>query len=227
MEIIFILVEPAVPENIGAAARAVKTMGFKQLRIINPLTDDQEKIRTVAHASKDILDQAGYFPGFDEATSDLDFLVASSAKKRRTNEEYLPADQLYDFILEKGSFLGKTGLVFGREESGLTNEEIKKCDVITYIPMIEPYPSLNLSHAVMIYAYLLSGLKAIKKKPEILSDESLQALKGKVGKIVEHINLKQPHIIGPRLMERLTFLKEEDLSLLHSICNAYIHKHKL
>jgi tRNA/rRNA methyltransferase len=228
MKISFILVEPAVPENIGASARAIKTMGFKDLCIVNSSNHLDKKSRILAHASADILENAKMYKDFKQMASDFDFLIATSAKRRRTNENYIPADTLRDFLLDRKDNFDRVGIMFGREESGLTNDEIRRCDLITYVPIANPYPSLNLSQAVMIYAYLLS--LEISKEPtkETVhnSNESLSALKGKVKELLEEIEIKQHHIIGPRIMERLSYLKREDISLLHSICNSLLEKIK-
>ncbi len=227
MEIIFILVKPAVPENIGATARALKTMGFSKLRLVNPAGLYSSKVNIVAHGSNDIIRKAEVFYSFEEAVKDLDFIVATSAKKRRTNEDYIHAGNLKSFLREKDLHVSTTGIVFGSEESGLDNELIKRCDLITYIPLQAPYPSLNLSHAVMIFAYLLSGIRESPAREEaIIPEENLQALKRKVSNILENIEIKQPHIIGPRIFERLSYLKNQDINLLHSICNAYLEKYK-
>lgn len=100
------------------------------------------------------------------------------------------------------------------------------CDIISYVTLASPYPSLNLSHAVMVYAFLLAGVLKEKRKGRSATYpyQSLQVLKNKVNIILEDIQIKQPHIIGPRIMERLSYLKREDISLLHSICNALLEK---
>jgi len=227
LDITFILVNPAVPENIGATARAINTMGFTNLTLVNPPTDFMEKARILAHGSVKILDQASKFHSFEEAISEFDFLIATSSKRRRTNEEYVPATNLYEFLYQKKLHLNRIAIVFGREESGLSNREIRRCDLVTYIPLIHPYPSLNLSHAVMIYAYLLSGFSDIElRSTKIQSISSLRVLKEKVTTILEELELKQAHIIGPRIFEKISLLTDEDISLLHSICNAYMEKRK-
>jgi tRNA/rRNA methyltransferase len=229
MDISFILVEPTVPENIGASARAIKTMGFRNFCLVRPAVDYlDKKARILAHASVDILDDAKTYNCLKDVRDDFDLLIATSAKRRRTNENYIPADELATFLIDRGDSIDKAGIVFGREESGLTNEEIRKCDLISYIPLANPYPSLNLSQAVMIYAYLLSGIlrEDTNKKTAGFPEESLQVLKEKVKEMLEKMDIKQPHIIGPRIMERMSYLKKEDISLLHSVTNAIRQKIK-
>lgn len=226
MNISFILVEPAVPENIGAAARAIKTMGFHALCLVNPDNFPNRKADIVAHASQEVLKEAKMYSSLKELVNDFDLLIATSAKRRRTNENYLKAEELPEFLLGRLDAYNRVGIVFGREESGLSNEEIRMCDIISYVTLANPYPSLNLSHAVMVYAFLLAGVLKEKRKGRSATYpyQSLQVLKNKVNIILEDIQIKQPHIIGPRIMERLSYLKREDISLLHSICNALLEK---
>ena len=154
----FILVEPALPENIGAAARAMKTMGFHSLRLVNPADHLCERARWVAHGSNDILDRAALFSDFDSAIADIDLLVGTTVRRRGFKRNYYPVSELISVIKNKTDFIKSVGLVFGPEKSGLTNEQLKRCDVVSTIPMKNPFPSLNLAQAVMVYAFGLSDL---------------------------------------------------------------------
>lgn len=227
MDITFILVNPRVPENIGAAARALKTMGFRKMSMVNPPVDYLDRARILAHGSGDILEETTVYNHLDEAINGLDFLIATSSKKRRTNEEYVRAGELHELLIQKQEHLYHVGIIFGGEESGLSNEEVKRCDVVSFIPLDNPYPSLNLSHAVMIYAYLLSGITgSLNKKKTKKQDASVRVLKEKVALILRDFELKQGHIIGPRILEKISLMKDDDISLLHSLCNAYRGKHE-
>jgi tRNA/rRNA methyltransferase len=83
MQIFFILVEPAVQENVGAAARAIKTMGFSRLILVNPCDYLSGPARWLAHGSGEILDNAQVFPSLKEAIVNFDFVVGTSAKKTK------------------------------------------------------------------------------------------------------------------------------------------------
>ncbi|MGE0087944.1 MAG: TrmH family RNA methyltransferase [Bacteroidales bacterium] len=83
IDIHFILVEPAVSENIGAAARALKTMGFSSLRLVKPANHLADEARWLAHASNDILENAHVFPSLKEAVKDMDWIIGTTAKKRK------------------------------------------------------------------------------------------------------------------------------------------------
>ncbi|MBI9054135.1 MAG: tRNA/rRNA methyltransferase [Bacteroidales bacterium] len=218
MQIHFILVEPAVPENVGAAARAIKTMGFSSLRLVNTKAHLDEKAGWLAHASNEILENAQEFNSLKEAIEDIDWIIGTSAKKRRVNEDYYPSNKINDLIQAKANTIRNLAIVFGREESGLTNDELKLCDIVTSVPMKTTYPSLNLAQSVMIYAYTLSMLEYEEEKSDAKSDQTeLNILKIKTEDILSNIGFKKDSNIYNRIMERLMILGETDIHLLLSI----------
>lgn len=224
INIIFILVAPAVPENIGAAARAIKTMGFSQLRLVNPCSHLCDKARTLAHASNDILENAIIFSSLENALIDIDIAIATSAKIRNIKNDYYRCSELPQLIEKKINAIKNVAIVFGREESGLTNLEINCCDLISYIPLKNKYPSLNLAQAVMVFAYSLSGLlykpkKKISKKP---NTAKYKTLKENVECILQEYKIADNKLIRNRIMERLALLDDGDINLLYSICNKLL-----
>ncbi len=221
MNIIFILVEPAVPGNVGASARAINTMGFNDLRLVAPSNHLSEEARMFAHGSNHILEKAIVYPSFSESVKDIDFIIGATAKKRSSNEEYIECNWLSGLLQKKGSTIETVGLVFGREESGLTNEELGQCDLATYIPLANPYPSLNLSQAVMIYAFLLADkrLKSISKKNSEQDKAGLKQLKSKVVNLLDNIEINKNPVLFNRILERIMLLGEDDIHLFHSVLN--------
>ena len=218
LNIHFILVEPAVPENVGAAARAIKTMGFTSLRLVNTKAHLDEKAGWLAHASNEILENAQEFSTLKDATKDIDWIIGTSAKKRRVNEDYYPSNKLNDLIKAKTGTIKNLAIVFGREESGLTNDELKLCDIVTSVPMKTTYPSLNLAQSVMIYAYILSQLEYEEKKTDQeTNQDELSILKIKTENILKEIGFKKDTAIYNRIMARLMILGETDIHLLLSI----------
>ena len=165
MDCSFILVEPAVPENIGAVARALKVMGFSDLRLVNPADHLSDSARWLAHASCDVLESAGVYGSLEEAVDNLDLVIGTTAKRRTVKYDYYRPEELKDIIAGKEGTVHKLGIVFGREESGLTNRELHLCDLLSTVPIANPYPSLNLGQSVMLYAYVLSDLKWEDKQP--------------------------------------------------------------
>ncbi len=224
MNICFILVEPAVPENVGAAARAIKTMGFTELRLVNPCDYLSTKAKMLAHASNDILENAKVFSSLTDALADLDFTIATSAKQRWVKVDIIPSDKLVKFLDEKGNTISSIGVVFGREESGLTNEEINLCNRVSTIPLASPYPSINLAQTVMIYAYTLSSIsqQVDNSVVEEINPESFRMLQQRVKELLTIANITPYMLIYGRIHERITALNASDIRLLHSITSKLL-----
>lgn len=227
-EIVFILVDPAREENVGAAARAMKVMHISKLRLVRPLCDHLgERARATAHASNDILEAAVVFDSLQEARKDVSLLIGSSAKRRTVGEEVHPVGNLAGIISAKGDFVSRVGVVFGGEESGLSNKHLLQCDMLSTIPMYRKYPSLNLGQAVMVYATYLSELtltRATKRKTPVDGPE-LPVVRDKALQILSDVDLDPEGIIHRRILERLMLLEKDDLNLFHSFCKFYLKKY--
>lgn len=224
MQLTFILVEPKVPENIGASARALKTMGFSSLRLVSPCEYLDGKARWLAHGSYDILENASLYGSLKEAVADMDLVVGTTARYRLVKSDYISSSDLLPLLSKQAESTEKVALVFGREESGLTNEEIQICDITSAIPLKQDFPSLNLSQAVMIYAFQLSELPArleysSKQDP---GEMSVRALKSKLGPILDIIGIKNSDALYGRIMERIALAGDGDIKLLHSAATALI-----
>ncbi len=220
MELIFVLVEPARPENVGAAARALKTMGFERLRLVNPCDHLSPRARAVAHGSQDILERAELFPSLADAVADVGFVTGATAKRRTVREDYHDPPRLLELLRGKGDTVPTAALVFGREESGLSNDELDLCHAASRIPMRSKYPSLNLGQAVMVYAYELSPL-ALGEMPVRKEGQDVaawEALRGRVDRILSDTGLIPGSPVYNRILERLTLLPDKDVHLLHSVC---------
>jgi len=225
MNIHFVMVEPAVPENVGAAARALKTMGYNSLWLVNSRVHRESQARYLAHGSREILQKTKVFDTFDEMLELLDFSIATSSKTRHVRHEYHQAEKIPDILEAKSGMIEHAGIIFGREEYGLKNEELRKCDMISWLPMHTSYPSLNLSQAMMVYAYVLSSRDVLPTNDSIpYRKAELQVLKNKVGKILPLLDLPGSTNIHHRILERLMHVTQDDVHLLHSICNEVLKK---
>ncbi|AEF97105.1 RNA methyltransferase [Methanotorris igneus] len=155
MEPIVIFVNPKYSGNVGAIARNMKNFGVKELRIVGnrDILDKEAYIRAV-HA-KDILDNAKFYNSLKDAIEDIDFVVATSgAIGGDRNLKRVPITPR-EFAKRSLEIEGKVGIVFGREDDGLTNEELELCDLLVSIPTSEEYPIMNVSHAVAVILYEL------------------------------------------------------------------------
>ncbi len=228
MKITFILSAPSREENVGAAARAIKTMGIHSLRLVSPLCNHLgNRAVATAHGSGDILENAQVFHSLEEARTDLSLLIGSAAKKRNICEDRHPVNELPDIIRAKGSMIRQLGVAFGGEESGLSNKELSMCDLLTTIPMQKPYPSLNLAQAVMVYAYTLSAftLEFDQETTRSGNEDELIVVRNKASQILADVEIPDEHIIRRRIMERLMMLDLDDMHLFHSFCKYYLKKY--
>jgi len=228
VQITFVLVEPAVPENIGAAARALKTMGFGNLTLVNPCDHLSQPARWLAHASEEVLENAKVYKNYDDSIADFDFVIGTTAKRRMVKFEYFTIAELGNFLSSKQKTMQKIAIVFGREESGLRNEELKKCDIVSGIPMKTTYPSLNLGQSVMLYAYELSKQEgeAVAKNHTLPDAQSMRFLKKKIYKVLLQSGFREDSNIFYRYFERIQHLTQDDMNLLHSFCNKILDNQK-
>jgi len=158
-EIEIVLCEPLYEGNIGFAARVMKNFGFYNLTLINPPEIGDEAVARASHA-KDVLENARRISSLDEVIKNTNILIATTGGLSKTvthamRMPYYAPSELKDMIKDVD---GRVSIIFGRENWGLSNEEIKKCDVICTIPSSPEYPIVNISHAVGIIAYELAGI---------------------------------------------------------------------
>jgi tRNA/rRNA methyltransferase len=228
VKITFILSGSAREENVGAAARAMKTMNIGSLRLVNPLCNHLgERARATAHASQDILEEAVVFDDLTKASSDISLLIGSAAKRRRVGEEVHPVESLPQMILDKGDTIHTVGVVFGGEESGLSNSDLLLCDMLSTIPMHRKYPSLNLGQAVMVYATYLSKLTLSyeRKGKSAPSTAELPVVREKALQVLTDVGVDPEGIIHRRIIERLMLLNQDDMNLFHTFCKFYLKKY--
>ena len=236
-DIRIILVQTTHPGNIGATARAMKNMGLKQLYLVQPR--DYPSIVALARASSalDILDDAVVTDTLDEALADCSLVIGTSARQRSMPVPLVDAEECAAMALA-ARHNNKVALVFGREDSGLTNEELLLCHYHVQIPANEEYSSLNVASAVMVLAYelrkqLVKGSSKTVSVPiqekvwdqRLATNEELQHLLDHMEKVLIDIGFHNPE--APRqLMARLRrmysrmHLDRMEVSILRGILTA-------
>lgn len=213
-----ILVSPARPENIGAAARAMKTMGFSELRIVASDAWQDPAARRVAHGAGEILDNLRTFDTLSEALKDIDFSVATTARSRAKFRYYATPQQVETQLLEKRQWVNSMALVFGREDSGLTNEELDQVDLLTGIPMAQDYPSLNLGQAVMVFCYQLSSLNRVAPPAVPQADgQQLEALRLRFERLLQALEVSDDRKMADWIDQRIGLLEQRDSAMLHRL----------
>jgi TrmH family RNA methyltransferase len=161
-----VLIETSHPGNIGAAARAMKNMGMHDLRLVNPKQFPSAEATARASGADDVLAEAQQFESIDAAVADATLVIGASARSRSLPVPMLDPRGCAGKIRSHPDAT-KTVILFGRERTGLTNEELNLCHYLVQIPVSPDYPSLNVAAAVQVISYelrmaALSGGDALK-----------------------------------------------------------------
>ncbi len=155
MEYVVVLVEPKFEGNIGAIARGMKNFGLSELRLVRPVPLIDEAYRRAKHA-RTLLDHAKRYTSLDAAVSDLDLVVATSGVAGgRSKKPLRVALEPVELSERLAQYSGRVAIVFGAEDTGLTNDLVAQCDLLVSIPTAPSYPILNLSHAATVIFYEL------------------------------------------------------------------------
>lgn len=151
-----VLVGTQHPGNIGSAARALKTMGLSRLVLVAPERFPHAEADALAAGADDVLGAAEVHATLAEAVADCRLVLGCTARSRRVAlQEQLPRDAAARALATAGGSGGQVALVFGRERTGLSNEELQLCHGAVHIPANPDYSSLNLAAAVQVLAYEL------------------------------------------------------------------------
>ena len=196
----FILVEPSHPGNIGATARAIKNMGFQNLSLINPKNFPNDEAFYRAKGAKDILENVKIYEDLSAPIKDATLIFGTSARTRTIPWPTKTSSEL-SIILKKAleSSNAKICFIFGREISGLSNDELQMCDYHIKIPTDEDFSSINLSHAVQIISYVL--------KMELDNINSIQEIKEEIPTFLENEHLIDHFDV---VMKKIDFYDQEN-----------------
>lgn len=170
----FVLVNTSHPGNIGAAARAIKNMGLSRLVLVAPKDFPSEQAVWRAVGAADVLDKVVVVETLDEAIADCRLVVGTSARGRRIPWPLFSPRECGDKIYaETKHGEHEAAIIFGREDRGLTNEELHKCHYHVHIPANPGYSSLNIASALQVIAYeiRMSALAAENNDTPVSFDE--------------------------------------------------------
>ncbi len=153
----FTLVRTSHPGNIGAAARAIRTMGFSRLDLVAPQRFPHADATAMATGAATVLEEAVITPTLVDALADCTLALGCTARRRDVQLPELTPREAAARALE-ASATGNVAIVFGNERTGLENDELSLCSYAVHIPSDETFPSLNLAQAVQVLAYELRML---------------------------------------------------------------------
>lgn len=227
-----VLVETSHPGNIGAAARAMKTMGLTQLVLVKPKQFPSMEAVVMASNADDLLDQAMVVDSLDEAIADCHWVFGTSARDRHLSWPMATPRAMAQEVSERVHQGLRVALVFGSERSGLSNDQLKRCHAHVHIPTNDQYSSLNLAQAVQILAYecRLACIETTTIKPSEEATATQQQVQG----FYEHLQRALFHlgILDPkhpkkmlRRLERLyqrAHLSVDEVNILRGICKAIL-----
>lgn len=152
--LVVVLVDPENPGNVGFVTRALANFGVQELRVVGEDIREDQYAQMFSVRAHHILDNAQFYEELDSALEDIDAAWAATARTGRNHSVTRAAVPITE-LPDPNSIPAKVALVFGRESTGLFNDEVELCDLAFTIPASKEYPSLNLSHAVSITLYHL------------------------------------------------------------------------
>ena len=237
----FVLVETSRPGNIGAAARAIKNMGFSELVLVNPRFPDaamQEEAVAFASGAQDILASARIVGSIEEALIDCNYAAAVTARLREFSPPVISPRALATRLADEAGL--QAAVIFGNERFGLPNEIVEKCNVLINIPANPDYSSLNLAQAVQVLAYE-ARMAAIVDTPSAASNIGFQGEAAGMAQIdgmyahleqalvaIDFLDADNPKKLMPRLKRLFsrTQLETEEVNILRGIARQILAKQK-
>jgi len=184
-DIRIVLVETSHPGNIGAAARAMKTMCLTRLLLVNPAEFPHPDASARASGAVDLLERAQVVQTLDEALSGCALIAGTSARQRGLGPPVLSPRECMQRLHAEAAKGQEVALLFGRERTGLTNEELARCHILVNIPSNPDYSSLNIAAAVQVLGY--ESMLARGAVPAAGESEEVPATAEEMEKLYEHI----------------------------------------
>ena len=148
-----VIVDTIHPGNIGSVARAMKTMGLSKLSLVNPRVFPSDDAIALAGNATEVLDNAKIFDSIDEAIKDSTFVYATSSRNRSIQWPTINASEAAKEICNQAENDKEVSIIFGKEDRGLTNDELELANTLIEIPANPEYPVLNLAMSAQIIAY--------------------------------------------------------------------------
>jgi tRNA (cytidine32/uridine32-2'-O)-methyltransferase len=228
-QIKIVLVETSHPGNIGATARAMKTMGLKELVLVSPKFFPDSEATAMASGAGDLLDSCQVVADLTEALADCQLVFGTTARKRDLEWPMYSPRQLSEVAQSKIVEGAKIAIVFGRERTGLTNEELWLCHAGVMIPTSAEYHSLNLAQAVQIIAYecrmqLGSPLEFVKSENLLVDIAAMEQFYQHLEQVlvaIQFMRADEPKRLMPKLRRLFnrSGIEVSEMNILRGILN--------
>ncbi|MBW1913818.1 MAG: RNA methyltransferase [Deltaproteobacteria bacterium] len=220
-----VLVEPQIPENIGAAARAMHNMDLHRLILVNPKNPDQDRILKLATAhSADVIDRMEVYEDLQEALGLFQFIAGTTARTGTARPTLKNPRSLAQELIEV-SQENSVAILFGPEDRGLSNDQLRYCHTITTIPT-SSFSSLNLAQAVLVISYeifLASGEWQSENTPRLANSFELEGMYGHLKEVLTKIGFLNPQnpehwmLFIRRMFSRMG-MRSKEVRTLRGIC---------
>jgi len=205
-----VLVETSHPGNIGAIARAMKNMGLSELVLVKPKEFPSQVASARASSASDVLDSARVVGSLDEALEGCKLTFGASARLRKVSWPQLDVRETAELAIKTvEQEQAQVALVFGREDSGLSNAELDKCNYLSHIPSNPTYSSLNISQAVQVFSYeclMATNLKSVHNKEgyrhKLASNDQLEGFYDHLYQALQDVGFLDPNK-NARFMRRM------------------------
>jgi tRNA (cytidine32/uridine32-2'-O)-methyltransferase len=230
MSISIVLVGISHPGNIGSAARAMKTMGFANLRLVAPARFPATEATVMAAGADDVLDRAVVYPDVASAVADCGLIVGTTSRARHLPWRVVePREAARECAAACRD--GDVAVLFGAERTGLLNEDIERCQLLLSIPTGESYASLNVAMAVQVVAYELllalrdDGAAAAARGTPLASATEMERFYGHLEQVMEEVDFRDRNGEG-HLMARIrrlfnrAVLDQNEVNILRGILTS-------
>lgn len=232
-----VLYKPKYAGNVGSIARAAKNMGFSNISVVGTTDLDREEMQQRStHLAADVLDQIQYFERIDEALGSFNYIVGTTARLGKARGPFIAPHAVAQDIADI-SQKNKVALLFGPEDTGLSNDELRYCHAVVTIPTSREFTSLNLSHAVMILCYeifVASSTAAKEVTPKLALSAELEGMYEQIKTLLAEMGFLNPENPDYWLMHLRRFftragLLSREVKIIRGICRQlewYAHHKK-
>jgi TrmH family RNA methyltransferase len=215
------------PGNVGAAARAMRTMGLTELALVAPEVEWRtDEAYWLAHGARDLLDAARVHDDLASAVADCALVIGTSSRRRHRDLRFLSPEEAAS-LARSVETAGRVAFVFGSERTGLTNEELALCHHAARIPTAVPQPSVNVAQSVMLFAYAWRRAgegrapQRAGRTPALARSESLERMFAHVEAAVAHLefpdNVRKAFLLSLRNVLSRGQLREREVNLFHTL----------
>ncbi|MDD5167661.1 MAG: RNA methyltransferase [Syntrophales bacterium] len=221
-----ILNHPKYAGNIGSVARAMKNMGLSHLIVSGSEPFPEEAMKMMStHFAADIIDNIRYYPDLGEAVADFQYIVGTTSRLGSARGPVVSPREISQRLVDI-SQNNRIALVFGSEDKGLSNDDLRYCHSLITIPISENLKSINLSHAVMIVCYeiFLAGMeKKTGFTPKLASSSEIEGMYAQVKDVLMEIGFLNPEnpeyfMMHVRRLLSRTHLFSRDVKIIRGIC---------